>query len=397
MGLRDAMTNDQLRGLDGKLVELTVGASEWTVREATQDQEDAYWQTHRPSPVALPTLDLSVTGLHDIEEVTPEVDGISLRDALKKAVTAYGGKAAHYSILAKTANVPVPKAFAIPVFYYDQFMKQNGFYERLDGLLVDPAFSADARQRDTALADFRTALRDAPVDPELQRLVKQKMDSDYPGIKMRFRTSTNSEDLEGFPCAGCYESHTGDPADWEDVLDAIREAYASIFLYRTFEERSYYGVDHKSVGMALLVHHSFPDEEANGVAITNNPYDASGLEPAFFVNVQWGGDAEVVHPPAGVVSDQLLYFYANPNQPITYLTHSSLVASGSTVLSNLQVHDLGVALQAIHERFAPAYSADAGNWYAMDVEFKFDDSEAPDRPATLYVKQARPYPGRGTE
>jgi hypothetical protein len=31
----------------------------------------------------------------------------------------------------------------------------------------------------------------------------------------------------------------------------------------------------------------------------------------------------------------------------------------------------------------------------MDVEFKFDDEEAGGGPATLYIKQARPHPGRG--
>ena len=67
------------------------------------------------------------------------------------------------------------------------------------------------------------------------------------------------------------------------------------------------------------------------------------------------------------------------------------------MLSSDQLHQLGVALNAIHERFSPAYGPASGNqgWYAMDVEFKFDDDEAPDQPATLYIKQARPYPGRG--
>jgi hypothetical protein len=31
----------------------------------------------------------------------------------------------------------------------------------------------------------------------------------------------------------------------------------------------------------------------------------------------------------------------------------------------------------------------------MDVEFKFDDEADPTKPPTLYVKQARPYNGRG--
>jgi hypothetical protein len=33
----------------------------------------------------------------------------------------------------------------------------------------------------------------------------------------------------------------------------------------------------------------------------------------------------------------------------------------------------------------------------MDVEFKFDDYDAPGTTPALYIKQARPYPGRGTE
>jgi hypothetical protein len=246
---------------------------------------------------------------------------------------------------------------------------------------------------------MRIAMETAPVDEELQALLKAKIAAEYPGHKMRFRTSTNSEDIEGFPCAGCYESHTGNPAQWDDVLEAIRETWASAWLFRTFEERSYYSVDHKSVGMALLVHYNFPNEEANGVAITSNPFDPSGLDPAFYVNVQYGGDVEVVAPPPGVTSDAFLYFFSSPNQPVTYLTHSSLLPEGTTVLLAAQVHELGVALDAIHKRFSPAYGPAAGNtgWYAMDVEFKFDNDAAPDKPAALYVKQARPYPGRGDD
>lgn len=400
MGLRGAMTNTKLRALEGKLVELTVGASAWSVREVTLEEAQAYWDAHKPEPVVLPALDLSVTGSWDLEDVTPEpASGASLRDAIKKAVLAFGEKAAHYSILARTEGVPIQKGFAIPVYYYDLFMKQNGFYEQIDAFIADPAFQADAAVRDQKLAELRAAMEAAPVDAGLQTLLQGKIIADYGSHKLRFRTSTNSEDLDGFPCAGCYESHTGDPSDWTDVLDAIRETYASTWLFRTFEERSYYGIDHKSVGMALLVHHNFPDEEANGVAVTANPFDSTGVDPAFYVNVQYGGDAEVVAPPPGVTSDQFLYYFKEPNQPTTYLTHSNLISAGQTVLTPLQVHQLGVALDAIHARFSPAYGPAAGNdgWYAMDIEFKFDDEADPTQPPALYIKQARPYPGRGDE
>jgi hypothetical protein len=371
------------------------------VRPVSEADAEAFWAAHKPVPVILPALDLAVTGLRDIEMVTPEPDPGApvgaLRDAIKKSVLAFGGKAAQYSILARTPNVPIKKAFAAPVFYYDQFMRQNGFYAQVDALLADASFQTDATVRAQRLAELRTAMIAAPVDADFQSLLRTKLAADYPGQTMRFRTSTNSEDLAGFPCAGCYESHTGDPANWTSVLTAIRTSYASIWLFRTFEERSYYGIDHEAVGMALLVHHNFAAEEANGVAVTANPFDASGLDPAFYVNVQAGGDAEVVHPPPGVTSDQFLTYFGEPNQPTTYLTHSNLVTTN--VLTPKQVHQLGTALDAIHTRFSAAYGPAAGNdgYYAMDVEFKFDDEAAPGMPATLYVKQARPYPGRGSD
>jgi hypothetical protein len=95
-----------------------------------------------------------------------------------------------------------------------------------------------------------------------------------------------------------------------------------------------------------------------------------------------------------VKSDELLYYFDQPNQPVTYLTHSSLIPAGTTVLDARQLHQLGVALAAIHRRFGAAYGPAAGNdgWYGMDVEFKFDDDDQPGQPPTLYVKQARPYP-----
>jgi hypothetical protein len=396
MGLRGAFENEQLRALDGKWAKLTVTATEWSIEEATAEEAAEFLAAHRPDPVVLPPLNLDVKELLDIEDVTPEVEGESLRDAIKESVRAWGGKAAQYSILAKTEDVPIPKAFAIPVFYYHQFMEENGMFARIDALLADADFKSDPAVREEELAKLRADMLLAPVDQAFQDLLEEKLETDYPGLSMRFRTSTNSEDLDGFPCAGCYESQTGNPVSWETVLDAVRGAWSSIWLFRTFEERHYYGIDHNSVGMALLVHHNFPAEEANGVATTNNPFDLTGIEPAFYVNVQYGGEAEVVHPPPGTTSDSFLYYFDNPNQPIKFIAHSNLVPEGETVLTVSQTHELGVALKAIHERFSPAYGPKSGNkeWYGMDVEFKFDDMGQADGKPHLFIKQARPYPGR---
>ncbi len=394
MGLRGATTNAKLRALDGKWVKLVVGAREWTVEEATTAEADAYWEAHKPKPVTLPAVDLAVKDFRNIEDVVPEA-GMSLRDALKANIGAFGGKAVHYSILFKTPGLPVRKAFAIPAFHYVDFMQKNGFFARIDALMADPEFRDKPEVRDAKLKEFRKAMQAAPLDPAFEETLKAKLAADYPGLSMRYRTSTNSEDLEGFPCAGCYESHTGNFNDWPDTWDAIKETWASIWLFRTFEERSYSSIDHKSVVMALLVHHNFPMEEANGVALTANPFDSSGSQPGFYVNVQFGGEAEVVHPPPGVTSEEFVYQFGQPNQPITYLSRSSLVPAGTAVLTPRQVHELGQALDLIHKRFSPAYGPQAGNngWYAMDVEFKFDGE--PGETPKVVIKQARPHPGRG--
>ncbi len=401
MGLRGALSNESLRKLEGKLVSLTVGATSWDVHEVTEAQAQAFWKAHKPAPVTLPTVDTTSSDLKNIEDVTPEPEaGGSLRENLKAAVLTYGGKAAHYSVLARTAHVPIEKAFAIPVYWYFEFMQRNKLFDQLDAMTAEPSFQSDSQVRATKLADFQAAVQAGIVSADLQNLVMTKLAKEYPDHVIRFRTSTNSEDLDGFPCAGCYDSAKGDPAAGvEDVMKAIKFTYSTVWKFRTFEERAYYSVDHKSVGMALLVHDNFPDqyEKANGVAITGNPFDEKGLEPALYINVQYGGKVEVVAPAAGTTSDQILYFFDNPNQPITYLAHSNIVSAGSSVLSREQIHALGVALDAINTRFSPAYGPASGNtgFYAMDCEFKFSNEADPSKPATLYVKQARPYPGRG--
>lgn len=396
MGLRDATTNAQLRAFDGELVRLTVGADAWTVESVTLEEAEQWWADHAPAPVTLPAMDLTVTTLTDITDVTPDpVGSETLRDKIKASLNAYGGKAANYSILFRTPNVPIKDAFVVPIYYYDLFMRQNGFYARIDSLLATPAFVADAAVRQTALATLHDDMMAAPLDAGFVTALQAKVAAKFPTVpKLRFRSSSNSEDLEGFPCAGCYNSYSARRDDVADIEDAIKNVYADVWLFRTFEERAYYRVDHKSVGMALLVHRNFEEEEANGVAVTANPFDASGLGPAFYVNVQFGGDAEVVAPPAGVTSDQLLYYFDQPNQPVSYFTHSSLVPSGTNVLTATQLHQLGVALAAIRTRFSAAYGPAAGNngFYGMDVEFKFDDEANPGTPPTLYIKQARPYP-----
>ncbi|MEZ4266513.1 MAG: PEP/pyruvate-binding domain-containing protein [Myxococcota bacterium] len=388
-----------LRALDGRWVELRVGPFDWSIREVTQAEADAWWEAHKPAGIAVPSMNLDVTALTDIEEVLDLSAGLG--PALAAAIPAFGGKASHYGTFHAmrsfddgTPIVPVPKAFAIPLYYYMQHLTQNGLDADIAALLADPQVGADPLYRDAALEALRDKIAAAPIDADFLGAVSAKLAADYPGVRMRFRSSTNGEDLDGFTGAGLYTSKSGDPSDPERPVDAaIKDVWASVWTSRAFQEREYRSIDHTGIGMALLVHQSFPDEEANGVALTGNPFNTSGLEPGFFVNVQVG-ELSVVKPEPGVTTDSFIYHYDFPGSPISFLSHSNQVLPGRTVLSAAQTYRLGQALSEIHRFFAPLYGSGTGaidGFYAMDVEFKFD--AAADETPRLFMKQARPYGG----
>jgi pyruvate, water dikinase len=392
MALKNAHQDPTLLALQDKWVRLTVTAFNFAVEEVTKEEADVWWEAHKPTAVQVPNLDLSVTDLVDIEKVLGE--NVSLGGALDKAIPAFGGKASHYSALTRIgADVPLSKAFAVPVYFYRQFMEENGFLERVKKLLADETFLDDPATRDHELSALRQDMLQAPVNPTFASMLLEKLKKEYPNTRMRFRSSTNAEDLDGFTGAGLYISLSGDPDDPSfPVLDAVRGVWSSVWYFRAFEERSYRSIDQLSVAMALLVHESFPNEEATGVALTANLYDTSGLEPGFYINVQYGGTS-VVKPDPGIATDQFIYHFYSPGQPIVFMSHSNLIPEGTTVLTSEETYVLGKGLSAIHEFFKPLYGSDSEKWYAMDVEFKFDGplGETP----SLFFKQARPHPGWG--
>lgn len=391
MGLRNAWKDPALRKLEGKWVELTVGPFDWQIREVTPEEAEAWWEANKPEPLETIPMDLTVTAITDAEDVL-DLDHLSLAAALDKAIPAFGGKASHYGGLVRIGpDVPVHGAFVIPVWYYDRFMDDNGFWPRVDAMLADPLFAANPDHRMNTLRTLQADMLAAPLDPAFEQAVREKMLTDFPGVRMRFRSSTTAEDLGDFTGAGLYTSKAGSADDPEEPFqDAIKTVWASLWNPRAFDEREYYSIQHRLIGMAVLVHPSFPDEEANGVAITNNIFDQAGLEPAFYVNAQIEDFSVVLPEDPRITADQFLYYYHLPGRPIVYIGRSNLVPVNRHVLTNAQVYELGRALDAIHRFFAPVYGG--GAFYAMDTEFKFDDMGSGGEP-TLWMKQARPYPG----
>ncbi|HEU4584032.1 MAG TPA: PEP/pyruvate-binding domain-containing protein [Polyangiaceae bacterium] len=404
MALKGILEDPDLLALDGQWVRLKVDPSDYTLEPVSQAEADAWWDQHKPAVVQVPGLDDSISELYDVGRIVPDTtEPGALLAAIKQGTRAFGGKASNYSVLSRVPGVRVPPGFAVPVYYYRQFMREHGLDQRIAEWLQDDSFVGDARERDRRLQSLRSEMESLPLNADFERLLTDKIAREYPGVRMRFRSSTNAEDLDGFTGAGLYTSRSGELGDPESpIADAVRTVWASVWSFRAFEERSYRGIDHQAVAMALLVHRAFPQEEANGVALTNNPFDTQGVDPAFYVNVQTRG-VSVVQPEPGIVSEEFLYYFDSENQPVSYLAQSSLIGPGERVLELGQVQELGSALDAIRSYFQPAYapapgaspvpeSRFVGSWWAMDIEFKFDGER--DETPLLYVKQARPYGNR---
>src|SRR5690606_33836733 len=113
----------------------------------------------------------------------------------------------------------------------------------------------DPADRDKKLKKLRDYIKAAPLDTVFGNMLLAKLQAKFPNVnRIRFRSSTNAEDLDGFTGAGLYESKTGDPTDPDDhVFDELKKVWASVWLFRAFEERSFRSIDHMSVGMAMLV------------------------------------------------------------------------------------------------------------------------------------------------
>jgi pyruvate, water dikinase len=383
MALRDAASI--FGPYDGQWVRLVVGAFEYSLSPATVEEADAWFEAHQPPIVTVPPLDLTVTELTDVDDVGCGDVGFA------------GGKASNYGELREIGGpVTVRDGFVVPMSEYRRFLEDNGFVEEITAMLEDPDFQADGDVRRARLLALQAEMAAAPASADLLDRIDARLDDEFPGVKMRFRSSTNAEDLAGYTGAGLYTSVSAVPGDPERTVEAaLRAVWASTWNLRAFEERAYAQIPHLDVGMAVLVHPTFDGELANGVAITANVFDpAPGGEDAFYVNAQLG-EVSVVQPDPGIVADQLVYYYFHGGQPATYYAHSSLVLDGETVLDGAQLFELGGALDAIREHFAAFYDPPAGyGALPMDVEWKLvaDDGGGGDH---IEIKQARLYPGRG--
>ena len=369
--IRGAVDDDTIDSLIDSHVQYTVTRDGYTIRAATKAEVDAHYEASRPATAQMPERDLSVT------EIT------ALSDVGFDDWTAFGVKAANVAVLG-TLGFPdgtVPDGFAVPFYFYDEFMKANDLYADIETMLAGTDFQTDYDTQADELKKLRKKIKNGTT-PEWIITALEEMHDEFPdGTSLRYRSSTNNEDLPGFSGAGLYDSKTQDPDETEeDGIDkSIKGVWASLWNFRAFVERDFHRVDHLTTAMGVLVHPNYSDELANGVAVSHDPL--GGREGAYYVNTQVGEDL-VTNPEANSAPEAVMLL---SNGRYEVLVYSNQLESEQLLMSDAQMAQLRTHLTVIHDKFEELYEPEENEPFAMEIEFKITSANI------LAIKQARPW------
>jgi len=329
-----ALENEAIAGLIGKYVYYRVDAGEYVIREVTLAEVETHYAEMRPAEPQVPVRDLSVTSITPLDEIGFE------------QWSSFGVKTANLATL-HTLGFPegtVPDGFGVPFYFYDEFMKYNGFYDQVRAMLADPDFQEDYDLQDAILSEFRKVIKSGDMPRWMWDALTDLQDSFPEGTSIRCRSSTNNEDLPGFSGAGFYDSRTQHP-DEGHISKCIKQVYASLWNVRAFDERQFYRVDHYTTAMGVLVHPNYANERANGVGVTTDPiYQTEGT---YYLNTQLGEDL-VTNPEAISIPEEILL---NATTGYSIVRPSNQVADGEQILSEEHLLELRTYLGKIHQKF----------------------------------------------
>ena len=77
----------------------------------------------------------------------------------------FGAKSANVATMRRFGFVDntIPDGFAIPFYFYQEFMKYNDFFNEIELIMADSLFIADRDYRDVKLEEFRELIEDAEM------------------------------------------------------------------------------------------------------------------------------------------------------------------------------------------------------------------------------------------
>lgn len=192
------------------------------------------------------------------------------------------------------AGLPVPDGFLTTTTAYRVFVEVNQLEPRIRAALeaTDSAVPASLETASTVIDSwFSQGEIPAGLSAAIRAAYRTlSAPAGGRGISVAVRSSATAEDLPGASFAGQQATFLNVCGE-EDLLDAVRRCWASLWTTRAIAYRLRNNIDQNEVAMAVVVQELVPAEAA-GILFTANP--VSGSRDEMVINASWGlGEAIV--------------------------------------------------------------------------------------------------------
>ena len=196
---------------------------------------------------------------------------VNFSDVGKKDVGLVGGKGANLGEMTR-AGFPVPPGFIVTVAAYQRFLEESGIKKDIHGLLSGLDVN-NSRSLDTTAAKVQKLITRSkfPKDIATQiisayfrlggKLLKHPL--------VAVRSSATAEDLPGASFAGQQSTFLNVQGE-ANLIEKVKEAWASLFTARAIFYRATNHFDHFKVGIAVPVQRMVASE-VSGVMFTVDP------------------------------------------------------------------------------------------------------------------------------
>ncbi|VYT76863.1 phosphoenolpyruvate synthase [Peptoniphilus gorbachii] len=211
----------------------------------------------------------------------------------KEDVGIVGGKGANLGELT-SFGLPVPPGFCVTASGYTKFIK----YAELDEVvkfLMEAVDVEDVDELTNASKEIQKKIKEKEFDPELKEeiLSAYREFSENIGVKdpeVAVRSSATAEDLPDASFAGQQDTYLHISGE-EELLNHIRDCFASLWTSRAIYYREKQNYDHFDVALSVVIQ-KMVNSEKSGVMFTANPINNSKDE--IMINASYGlGEAVV--------------------------------------------------------------------------------------------------------
>ncbi|MCX6661291.1 MAG: phosphoenolpyruvate synthase [Euryarchaeota archaeon] len=225
-------------------------------------------------------------------------------------VPSVGGKNASLGEMIQNLGkkgVRVPSGFAITAYAYKYMIENAGIDVKIKEILKD-LDTHDVTDLATRGQKIRNLIRNTPIPPELEEDIRRhyrEMEFRYgEDVDVAVRSSATAEDLPDASFAGQQETYLNVRGE-DDLIEKVRDCFASLFTNRAISYRVDKGFDHLSVYLSVGVQKMVRSDLAcSGVMFSIDT--ESGFTNAVYITGAYGLGENVVQ---GTVNPDQFYVF----------------------------------------------------------------------------------------